>query len=193
MKKEILLVLFPLFVHAEIVSDIVQDTEGTPLSDILVTATSSETSLSTRTGTDGSFSFDLEPGTWFIEVSPTELLERGYFCVPGFCWPPEDPSCGPDPGLIDAVPLNPQLTITFPTSTSVAVQLDFDWEENLQPLLLRQFVIEKSTDGETWQPLQTVALQDPPIMVEDAEEVSSTCIYRAVGQEDIIITEPLAP
>ncbi|MGJ8697884.1 MAG: hypothetical protein ACSHYF_16320 [Verrucomicrobiaceae bacterium] len=168
------------------VTETLKDRAGTPLSEIRVHAfprgDNPAQATSTLTDAAGTFHFTLPDGEWFIEVDQRELLERGYFCVPGSCFSPE---C--ELSIIAAVPLQPNLSILRNNNGTTALRANFDWLEGIQPILLRQFRIERSKDLINWETIDTIQLANPPLLIPDptAGEQKQT-YYRAIPIGDFI-------
>lgn len=158
------------------VANTLRNTDGEALAGILVHAkpqqgNSAEAQI-TRTDSEGAFSFSLADGAWFVEVDPAELLELGYFCVPG--WNPEWPI---EP--LVAVPLRPRLDYDI-AENKVTVVATFDWMAGLEPTVLRDYRIERSEDGVKWDSMGTITLADPPVMLPDPNAKVPRCFYRAI-------------
>ena len=165
-------------------SHIFKDRAGEPLSQIMVRAkpingNTAET-VEKRTESTGALTLNLADGEWFVEVDQIELLERGYFCVPGSCL---SPNC--QPTIIDAVPLTPILAVNRSVTGSVSVVAEFDWITGIEPFIYRRYRIERSTDMTTWEPISTVLLSNPPLRIIDPKANSSTkaVYYRAIEEE----------
>ena len=160
-----------------------KDRAGVPLSQILIRATPINGNpgevVEKRTEPSGAISIDLADNEWFVEIDQAELLERGYFCVPGSCF-----SAICQPIIIDAVPLTPILGITRSLTGSVSVVAEFDWITGIDPVIYRRFRIERSTDMFTWEPISTVLLSNPPLRIIDPKANSlKATYYRAIEEE----------
>ena len=168
----------------------VRDTEGEPLAGILVHSRPQEgngaAAQTTRTDAQGRFSFTLPDGAWFIEVDPAELLERGYFCVPG--WNPGD---FPELPLI-AVPITPELSYSLSRGV-VTLEATFDWLPGLEPSVMRMCAVQRSEDLVNWETFAIVGLTNPPIKVEDPNVGVEACFYRTVDMGVSLVVINRAP
>jgi len=187
------LVAIAPFAFAEIrINETLIDTQGNPLGNILVKATPQEGNLADpvekRTDENGQLLMTLADGDWFIEVDQAELLERGYFCVPGSCLGPE---CT-DLTFIDAVPLTPELLFAKVPGDSPTLEIQFDWLPGINPVLLRQHGLERSTDLVTWTPVASLILQDPPILFDDLLAPENQPVYYRTRPEPNIIVANFA-
>lgn len=136
----------------------------------------------TTTDKDGWFEFNLPDGQWLIEFDPVALINSGYFCRPGFCWPPEQCGIAEIP-VLPTVPLRPVLKpVVSGDQSAVVVELTFDWAEGLDPDILQQYRVERSSDMNKWDPVGTVLLSDPPNRLVDpeADGAAESAFYRAV-------------
>lgn len=178
----------PGILEALEVSNTVKNSDGEAVAAILVHARpqgdNPAPAQTTRTSDEGSFSFSLPEGRWYIEVDPAELLERGYFCVPG--WFPG----GFEPPLT-AIPLRPDLRYELKNG-DVSVVASFDWQAGLEPVLLRVFRIERSVDMKNWESIGSIELADPPIRLDDPYGDVKRCFYRVV-EEPVRVLEPIRP
>jgi len=192
-------------------SGMVRNTQGLPIRGLTIhfyqKNGASFTHLTAVTALNGRWSIDLPPGEWRGAASTDDLLSRGYFCGPGFVWC--DGGCGEvipwpplwgggeiiwtpvdgDPGQVDLtiVPTRPELSLEKPRTSQAGVKVTF--ETTAQDMtLIRQWRIEKSTDLQTWTPIQTVALSgtSPVIVPDPASETSAFCFYRAVQVENLV-------
>jgi hypothetical protein len=173
------------------------DDSGVPVDGILVHARSGvgegQLVVSGRTAEDGSYALEIPDATrgWQVVTDERELLEWGYFCVPGSFWPGEE---GIEPGVIveipelTTVPLRPELMLVRSEAGVSCVRLDFDWISGISPSVLRQYRIERSTDMKSWTEVITVALGCPPMSVFDETQSEFECgYYRAVAVEPVIV------
>ncbi|GHC45599.1 carboxypeptidase-like regulatory domain-containing protein [Roseibacillus persicicus] len=190
-----LMLLFCQVSRGAEIGHVLRTSSGEALAGITIRATRPapyELEMSTVTDEEGQFSFDLPDGDWVIEADPADILNLGYFCVPGI-------GIGIGGGLISfpttgwftfvAVPLYPELKQIL-QGEQVVLELDFEWMEGLQPSLLRGFRVERSTDLHTWQSLGTVLLLNPPIRVVDpAGRSEKRAFYRTVATEDFQVID----
>lgn len=160
-----------------------KDRAGAPLSQILIRATPVKDNtaevVEKRTEPSGAITLNLADGEWFVEIDQAELLERGYFCVPGSCFSAE---C--QPIIINAVPLFPILAVNRSLTGTVSVVAEFDWIDGIEPFVYRRFRIERSTDMFTWEPISTVLLSNPPLRIIDPKGTGAKVVYyRAIEEE----------
>jgi len=160
-----------------------KDRDEQPLSEILIHASprngNEAGKVEKRTDSAGKITMNLADGEWFIQVDEEELLERGFFCVPGSCFSAE---CRPT--IINAVPLRPILTLEHSTTDAVSVVANFDWIGGIDPFLYRRYRIERSTDFINWEPMSSMLLSDPPIRLIDSKAAGRKAVYyRAVEEE----------
>jgi len=160
-----------------------KDRAGEPLSQILIRATPINENpaevVEKRTGPSGAITINLADGEWFVEIDQAELLERGYFCVPGSCF---SESC--QPIIINAVPLTPILAVNRSLTGTVSVVAEFDWITGIDPFIYRRFRIERSTDMSTWEPISSVLLSNPPLRIVDPKATGAKAVYyRAIEEE----------
>jgi|GEM_PF-2069653 len=180
----ILLLLGTLPGFGELVfSHTFKDRAGEPLSQILIRATpineNPAKAVEKRTEPSGAITINLADDEWFIQVDERELLERGYFCVPGSCF-----SANCQPIIIDAVPLIPILAVNRSLTGTVSVVAEFEWITGIDPIFYRRYRIERSTDMFTWEPLSSVLLSNPPLRIVDSKAGDAKAVYyRAIEEE----------
>lgn len=161
-----------------------QDRSGAPLPEILIHATpmpgNTAGKVEKRTDSLGQISMTLADGEWFILVDEQELLERGFFCVPGSCF-----SADCRPTIILAVPLQPILTLERSVAGTVSVVANFDWIAGIDPFIYRRYRIERSTDFFTWEPISSMLLSDPPIRLIDSKASGHKAVFYRAIEEDL--------
>lgn len=178
-------------------SGFVIDDSGVPVDGILIHAQSGtgadQMLVSGRTADDGSYALEVPDASraWLVVTDERELLERGYFCVPGFVWQGGEEV---DPGQVlqipqlTTVPLRPQLSLVRSETGVSCVRLDFDWIDGISPSVLRQFRIERSLDMQTWTQVLTVALGCPPMSVfDETQSAKGAGYYRVVPADPVIV------
>src|ERR1700704_7105217 len=73
-----------------LISGVVLDYIGKPLTNITVHAFTEDAQFrSAQTDLQGKFAIGAYPATWKVQVDEQELLARGFFCLPGHQWQPE--------------------------------------------------------------------------------------------------------
>jgi len=179
----IFLLLTPICLGQLTFSHTFIDQDQNPLSEILIHATplndNEAEAVQKRTDSSGAITINLSDGEWFIQVDEREVVERGFFCVPGSCF-----SADCQPRIIAAVPLTPVLSLERSTSGAVSVVSNFDWFDDLEPFIYRRFRIERSTDFINWEPMSSMLLSDPPIRLIDPQASGEKIVfYRAVEEE----------
>ncbi|MDA0812931.1 MAG: hypothetical protein O3C21_11165 [Verrucomicrobia bacterium] len=171
---------------------VVRDNSGEAVGDVLMHIAGGEgVNLETRTLADGSYVVEVPDGDvqWTLAVDERELLERGYFCLPDFAWQPGDPGIIP---ILTAVPLQPKLNLTRTSDGIACLQLSFDWADGLQPSILRQYRIERTTDMVNWEEVVTLALACPPMMLfDETVKRERQSVYRTVATDPVIMIELL--
>jgi len=137
------------------------------------------------------------------------LLERGYFCVPGFLWDPDSdiPEGGiviDNPGDIvlvfnpenidmTAVPVMPTLTVKERSESGRSVVLEaasnFPRADQEPPAFTGTYVIEQSEDMVVWEVVDTVAMDSDSATTVDLVQSQPVgrCYYRSRRASVIVV------
>lgn len=160
-----------------LISGVVLDYIGKPLTNITVHAFMEDAqSRSARTDLQGHFAIGACSATWSVQVDEQELLARGFFCLPGDQWLPEQTNTL----LFFALPTRPTLAISVSAQGESKLQLTFD-VPSIAQTVFRTYSIEATEDFATWVSLVSTTLVSSPIeIIDPAATQHSLRFYRAV-------------
>ena len=177
----------------------IHDKAGNPLAGITLVLSGiveeKKLAKSLITDSEGKFSIEVPSGNWIGIPDEIELLERGYFCMPGWEWDPE--TLGgltvsrpgeivqfQDPMGMEliAVPIIPTLKVTGrdPGNGSVKLTAEFIFGEVPPPLFSANYQVYRSEDMKIWEPFTVIGMNNlRPSAFLDSTSERGRCFYRA--------------
>lgn len=188
----------------------VQDSEGSSLGNLellLSGQVDGETVQRTvKTDASGLFSAEVPKGVWRGVPDEIALLERGYFCVPGFLWDPDQeiPEGGfveipgqvlqvfiPDGITMTAIAVLPTLTVQHEkAAVTIKTAFKFPLADQAPAPFSGNYLIERSEDLESWELVDNLWLDsttETTLVDSGADGEAPRCYYRSRREGPLII------
>lgn len=194
----------------------IQDSEGLALGDLELVLTGKVQGETVQkkvtTDSEGLFSAEVSEGVWNGVPDEIALLKRGYFCVPGFVWDPDqevpEGEITEIPGQVfevffpegitlTAIPVLPELTVkerdAKTTAVTIGAAFKFPLAEQAPPEFSGTYIIERSEDLESWEAVETVflgSLTETTFVDSAADGEGGRCYYRSRREGPLFIMDP---